>query len=241
MLRRLHSARPPSKRFARSAEAVHPHPAMNAARMPCIYVLAGVNGSGKSSIAGAAFREHGADYYNPDEMARELRKANPGLTQTQANSAAWHRGRDLLARAIDGRMDFAFETTLGASTIPAMLADAARRGVAVHVWYAGLETPELHIARVRARVARGGHDIPVEAIRRRFEHSRINLIGLLPALAALRVYDNNADADPAAGKTPFPKLVLHIENRRIINPQDLAKAPGWAKPIVAAALRSVPE
>lgn len=202
-----------------------------------IYVLAGVNGAGKSSIAGAAFREHGADYYNPDEAARALRAANPGLSQVQANSAAWHRGHELLERAIAERLDFAFETTLGASTLPRLLAEAAAKGFEVHVWYAGLATPELHIARVRARVARGGHDISEKDIRRRFEHSRLNLIQLLPALAALRLYDNSAEADPADGKAPAPVLVLHTERGRILNPRDLPLAPDWAKPIVAAAMK----
>jgi predicted ABC-type ATPase len=205
--------------------------------LPNIYVFAGVNGAGKSSIAGAAFRNNGADYYNPDEAARGLKAANPGLDQTQANSAAWHRGRELLERAIAGGLDFAFETTLGASTIPRLLTDAARQGIAVHVWYAGLATPELHIARVRARVARGGHDIPEQTIRRRFEHSRLNLIQMLPVLSALRVYDNSAEADPVAGKTPAPALVLHMERGRILNPQDLPQAPDWAKPIAAAAMK----
>lgn len=210
---------------------------MSVARKPRIHVLAGVNGSGKSSIAGAAFREHGSDYYNPDEAARALKRANAGMTQIQANSAAWHRGREMLERSIVQRLDFAFETTLGASTIPKLLIDAARQGIEVHVWYAGLTTPELHIARVRARVARGGHDIPEEAIRRRFEHSRLNLITLLPALAALRIYDNSVEADPASGKTPKPVLVLHMERRRILNPQDLPRVPDWAKPIAAAAMK----
>jgi predicted ABC-type ATPase len=205
--------------------------------VPDIYVLAGVNGAGKSSIAGATFRDRGADYYNPDEAARELKAANPALDQAQANSAAWHRGRELLERAITGSLDFAFETTLGAATIPRLLADAARKGMAVHVWYVGLATPELHIARVQARVARGGHDIPQAAIRRRFEHSRLNLIALLPMLATLRVYDNSAEADPAAGKTPLPRLVLHMARGRILNPQGLPRVPDWAKPMAAAAMK----
>ncbi|MDP1717548.1 MAG: zeta toxin family protein [Burkholderiales bacterium] len=205
-----------------------------------IYVLAGVNGAGKSSIAGAAFREQGADYYNPDEAARALMAANPGLTQMEANSAAWHRGRALLERAIAERLGFAFETTLGANTIPRLLAEAAEKGIEVYVWYAGLATPELHIARVRTRAARGGHDISEKDIRRRFGHSRLNLIQLLPALTALRLYDNSADADPAAGKAPAPVLVLHTERGRILNPQDLPLAPDWAKPIVAAAMKLHP-
>jgi predicted ABC-type ATPase len=210
---------------------------MSAPPPPCIYVLAGVNGAGKSSIAGAAFRAYGGDYYNPDEAAHRLLTANPGLSQIEANSFAWRAGRALLEQAIAGRLDFAFETTLGASTIPRLVAQAAAQGIEVRIWYAGLATPALHIARVRARVARGGHDIPEQAIHRRFEHSRLNLIQLLPVLAALRVYDNSAHADPAAGKTPAPVLLLHMERGRIVNLRDLPRAPDWAKPIVAAALK----
>lgn len=54
---------------------------------------------------------------------------------------------------------------------------------------------------------------------------------------ALRIYDNSAEADPAAGLAPRPRLVLHMEGGRIMNPQDLALAPAWARPIVAAALK----
>lgn len=210
---------------------------MSLPRAGRIYVLAGVNGAGKSSIGGAVFRSFGADYYNPDEAARALRGAHPGLAQTDANSEAWHRGRRLLERAIAERLDFAFETTLGGNTIVGLLAKAAAQGAAIHMWYVGLATPELHIARVRSRVRRGGHDIPESDIRRRFERSRLNLIHLLPQLAALRVFDNSTDADPAAGKTPAPVLVLHTRRGRILNPQDLSRTPEWAKPLVAAALR----
>lgn len=210
---------------------------MSSQQPPRIYVLAGVNGAGKSSIGGAAFREFGADYYNPDEAARTLMAADSGLSQIEANSAAWNAGVRLLKRAIEERLDFAFETTLGANTIPRLLADAASQGIQIHVWYVGLSNPGLHIERVQARVRRGGHDIPESDIRRRYEHSRLNLIALLPGLTALRVYDNSADADPAAGHKPAPILVLHMERGKILNKRDLSRTPDWAKPIVAAALK----
>jgi predicted ABC-type ATPase len=213
---------------------------MIAPEAPRIYVLAGVNGAGKSSIGGAAFRAFGADYYNPDEGARALRAANPAMSQTEANAAAWQQGKTLLERAIANRFDFAFETTLGANTIPRLLAEAASRGFEVHVWYAGLSSPELHISRVRARVRQGGHDISETDIRRRYQHSRLNLIELLPKLTALRLYDNSAEADPALGKTPAPTLVLEMEDAAIIGPADLSRTPHWAKPIVAAALKLQP-
>jgi predicted ABC-type ATPase len=206
-------------------------------RRPRIYVLAGTNGAGKSSIVGAMLREAGADYFNPDEAAHRIRSANPGLTQADANSAAWHQGKRLLERAIAGGLDFAFESTLGATTIPSLLAGAASLGSEVRVWYVGLSSPELHLARVRARVAKGGHDIPEADIRRRWETGRLNVIRLLPKLTELRVYDNSAEADPDTGTAPTPVLVLHVRRGRIVAPRDLSGTPAWAKPIVAAALR----
>jgi predicted ABC-type ATPase len=213
---------------------------MSSFESPRIYVLAGVNGAGKSSIGGAAFRATGADYYNPDEAARELLAANPALTQADANSAAWRKGVELLTRAISDRKNFAFETTLGANTIPRLLAEAASQGIEIYVWYLGLSSPELHIERVRARVGRGGHDIAAEHIYRRYEHSRLNLIDLLPRITALRLFDNSTEANPAAGKIPKPKLVLNMKNGKILNPRELKNTPTWAKPIVAAALKLQP-
>jgi len=195
-----------------------------------------VNGGGKSSLAGAAFRGAGGEYYNPDEAARRIRDTHPALSQHEANALAWQQGVRLLERAIDRGLAYAFETTLGASTIPRILARAATAGAEVRVWYVGLDTVERHIARVRVRVLRGGHDIPEADIRRRFETSRLNLVELMPSLAALRVYDNSAEADPAKGALPNPRLILHVERGRIIGPHDLAATPRWAKAIVARAM-----
>ncbi len=204
---------------------------------PRIYVLAGVNGAGKSSIGGAMLREAGADYFNPDEAAAALIAANPGLDQTKANAAAWRQGKRLLEKAIEERLDFAFETTLGGSTMTRLLGEAAAKGFEVRIFYVGLAGPEEHIARVANRVSRGGHDIPEATIRRRWRHSRQNLIALLPALTELRVYDNSADADPAAGACPQPTPVVHLVGGEIVGPSDLSATPQWAKPIVAAALK----
>jgi predicted ABC-type ATPase len=206
-----------------------------------IYVIAGVNGAGKSSIGGAAFRAFGGDYYNPDEAARQLVAANPGLDPGEANATAWQQGVGLLRQAFAERLDFAFETTLGGNTIPRLLAEAAAQSIGIYVWYAGLSSAELHLKRVRSRVRHGGHNVPEDAVRRRYERSRLNLIALLPLLAALRMYDNSAEADPADGATPAPVLVLHTERGKILNPDELPRAPDWAKPIVAAALKLAQE
>jgi predicted ABC-type ATPase len=202
-----------------------------------IYVLAGTNGAGKSSIGGAMILREGATYFNPDEAARKILAANKGITQEVANSAAWDQGRRLLERAISERLDFAFETTLGGRTITRLLEVALSQGTELRVWYVGLNSLELHIERVKARVAGGGHDIPEGKIRERYDQSRRNLIKLLPKLTELWVYDNSEKADPATGAAPEPKLILHMEDQKIVATGDLAAAPEWAKAILVEAIK----
>lgn len=200
-------------------------------------MLAGTNGAGKSSIAGAMFLAYGVEYFNPDVAAKEITSRNPGISQVEANSAAWQEGKRLLERAIAEKLDFAFETTLGGRTITALLEEALAEGVEVRIWYVGLATVELHIARVRSRVRKGGHPIPEERIRERYVQSRLNLIRLLPKLTELLLYDNSEDADPGAGKAPEPKLLLHLVGGRINRCCDLFEVPEWAKPVVAGAIK----
>lgn len=200
-------------------------------------MLAGTNGAGKSSVGGAAFRETGTDYFNPDEATLRILKANPGISLTEANSAAWYAGKRLLERAISEGLDFAFETTLGGNTIPDLLKKALSTGLEVRLWFVGLSTPELHIARVRSRVAKGGHDIPEDKIRERYDRSRVKLIELMPTVTELRVYDNSVEADPNAGLPPQPKLILHLKNGKIVGMCELRVTPDWAKPLLASALR----
>jgi predicted ABC-type ATPase len=202
-----------------------------------ISVLAGVNGAGKSSIGGARIRALHGGYYNPDEAARRIREHQPHLDQRTANGLAWQEGKRLLERAIAERQDFAFESTLGASTIPALLARAADEGAEVWIFFVGLDAPQRHLARVRARVAAGGHDIPEADIRRRWESSRENLVALLPKVSRLWLYDNSVEADPRRGKAPQPRLLMQWQDGRIAAPDDLRATPTWAKPILARALQ----
>ncbi|HKO62485.1 MAG TPA: zeta toxin family protein [Pyrinomonadaceae bacterium] len=208
---------------------------------PLIYVIAGVNGAGKSSIQGAAIIKANARYYNPDEAAAALRVADPVLTREAANSVAWHNGVELLKKAVKEKLNFSFESTLAGNTIPKLLRDAAHAGRQVRIWYIGLSSPELHIARVLQRVRRGGHSIPEDVIRHRYERSQSNLIDLIPHLTGLKVFDNSAEADPAEGKAPKPKLLLHLESGRILTGSHLTATPAWAKPIVAAAIKHAGE
>ncbi|MDX1460440.1 MAG: zeta toxin family protein [Xanthomonadales bacterium] len=203
---------------------------------PTITVIAGTNGAGKSSIVGGFLRQRGGEYFNPDEAARALRQHQPDLDLTSANGLAWTAGRDQLSRAIAEGKDYVFETTLGGNTITRLLAEAADQGHRVVIWYVGLDSPETHINRVEARVQRGGHPIPEDKIRERFDRSRENLITLLPVLHECRVFDNSRTTDIDAGEPPTPIGLLHVRQGDIFDSVALDQVPEWAKPIFAACL-----
>jgi len=206
---------------------------------PVIYVLAGVNGAGKSSIGGHLLARALLSWFNPDTFARELVSLT-GCTQDSANAAAWQEGMRRFDLAIANCKSFAFETTLGGRSVAARL-HAATASHDVLMWFCGLATAELHIARVGARVLAGGHDIPQAKIRERYPAALQNLIQLMRHLTRLQVYDNSAQAEPG---TPIENPLLVLEMRagqlsRPIHLEDLKRTPHWAKPVVEAALRAV--
>lgn len=200
-----------------------------------IFVLAGVNGAGKSSLLGSSVRDSGAEYFNPDEAARAHLRDNPSCSQQQANAHVWQRGFDLLVQAIDHDRNWAFETTLGGNKIPQQLMRAAELGRELCIWYCGLETPELHLSRVAARVQSGGHDIPEEMIQRRWQSARANLVRLIPVCTELRVYDNSA---PLHNGRPQPQLLFHLEKGAFVTPPH-QETPEWARPLATEAMRAV--
>ena len=197
-----------------------------------IFVLAGVNGAGKSSIGGSAIRAAGQDWYNPDEFANTMREQFPGKSLAEINSRVWHEGRHRLEMAIRDNTDFTFETTLGGNTITNTLLDAIAAGVPVSIWYCGLSSPEQYIERVAARAARGGHDIPEALIRSRYKTSMRNLCRLAPGLNQLAVYDNSIAMDEQ--QRPNIQLLLHVVNGGI---RELdSNMPDWARPVATVCL-----
>lgn len=106
------------------------------------------------------------------------------------------------------------------------------------MWFCGLHSPELHLHRVRARVAQGGHDIPQAKIRERYPAALKNLIALMPHLAQLQIHDNSVEVAPGE-PIPDPVLLAQMEAGRLVWPVDvevLKRTPEWAKPLLEAAL-----
>ena len=207
---------------------------------PVLFVLAGVNGAGKSSVGGQVLSQAGLSWFNPDAFAREL-SAEIAVSPAAATARSWHEGVRRLDDAIRLRRNHAFETTLAGRTIVSRLTGTARSHD-ILMWYCGLASADLYVRRVHARVNAGGHDIPEAVVRARIPRSTANLIGLLPHLTHLHLYDNSAEVRGGA-PIPDPVLVLEVKAGTVVFPalRDLAAlraTPDWAKPIVEAALAS---
>lgn len=201
-----------------------------------IYVVAGPNGGGKSSIIGDALQNITGAYFNPDDATQRL-VLDRGLEMAEANSRAWRTMVALLDRAIAQRGTFVFESTLGGQTITSKLLRACSLGVDVSIWYIALGDASQHIARVHDRVERGGHDIPEDKIRERYDASRRHLIELMPFVKELWVYDNSDPLDGSGSGLPRPRLILHMRDGRLINSCELHVVPEWAKAVVMRALQ----
>lgn len=200
-----------------------------------ILVAAGTNGAGKSAIVGEFLAAKGGAYFNPDLAARKL--IQKGVPTEQANANAWKLGFNALQRAIDNNQDFSFETTLGGNTIARELHKAIKARLKVYIWYVGLASPELHIARVRARVGRGGHEIPEAKIRERYPKSLANLVSFIGTAAEVHLFDNSSES---ADGLPRAMRVFRMRGKRIIEPDLealMTQTPNWAKPVVAAAVK----
>ncbi|MBR6245781.1 MAG: zeta toxin family protein [Bacteroidales bacterium] len=134
---------------------------------PKLYIISGCNGSGKTTASYTLLPEilDCREFVNSDEFAKAFSPFSPGSASIQASRYMVLKIRYLLER----KSDFAIETTLATRSLKKIVTQAQELGYFVTVLYFWLDSPELAVARVKARVEAGGHDVPEETIRRRYK------------------------------------------------------------------------
>ena len=134
--------------------------------MPTLFIISGCNGAGKTTASYTLLPEmlECRQYVNSDEFAKGLSPFDPGSVSVQASRLMLLRIRYLLRR----KEDFSIETTLATRSLLKMITEAQAEGYSVTLLYFWLNSPDLAVARVKARVAAGGHNIPEETVRRRY-------------------------------------------------------------------------
>ncbi|MFA6400504.1 MAG: zeta toxin family protein [Salinivirgaceae bacterium] len=136
--------------------------------MKRLYIISGSNGAGKTTASYTILPEmlECNEFVNADEIAKGL---SPFMPEKEAIQA----GRLMLDRInflIETGQDFAFETTLATKSYKNFVIKAKKNGYKVSLLFFWLRTPDLAVKRVEIRVKEGGHNIPEEVIRRRYEN-----------------------------------------------------------------------
>jgi predicted ABC-type ATPase len=160
---------------------------------PNVVVLAGPNGAGKSTSAPSILKDAlGVDeFVNADAIAQGL----SGFAPERAGLAA---GRIMLARLRE--LARQRSSSLASRSFAPWIADLMRTGYQFHLVFLWLPHPDIAVARVAARVRTGGHDVPEETIRRRYEAGQSNFFRLYQPMATTwEFWDNSTES----GLTPI--------------------------------------
>lgn len=162
---------------------------------PTLIILAGPNGAGKTTISREVLANTLGitEFVNADIIAA-------GLSGFDPDRAAFAAGRIMLARLrelADAKSSFAFESTLASRTFAPWLVRQKARGYEVHIVYSWLRSPVIAVKRVKARVLRGGHNVPPEVVTRRYYRSISNFWNLYRPLAIRWLILDNSGGSPA--------------------------------------------
>ncbi len=168
---------------------------MTATPPPSLVPLAGPNGAGKSTAGPALLKDTLGitEFVNADLIAQGISPFAPEAAAVTAGRVMLARLRELARR----RVTFAFETTLSGRAYARWIADLRLSGYEFHLLFLWLRTPELAIQRVADRVRQGGHHVPDEVVRRRYNRGLRNFLRLYRPLATTwRLYDNSRSFTP---------------------------------------------
>lgn len=131
-----------------------------------MFIISGCNGSGKTTASYSLLPEmlDCREFVNSDEFAKSLSPFNPSAASVVASRYMLRKINYMLER----ELDFCVETTLATRYLLSIIKEAQSKGYTVTLIYFWLNSPELAIKRVSARVAAGGHNIAEDVVRRRY-------------------------------------------------------------------------
>lgn len=154
----------------------------NLVRLPEVIVFAGPNGSGKSTITQMA--RIGGQYINADDIKR---------TTLCTDLEAAIKAEELRETMIENKQDFTFETVLSTERNLMLLQRAKGQGYFVRGIYVLTSNVDINVARVQVREALGGHGVPEEKIRSRYDKALALLPRLVEICDILHIYDNTKE------------------------------------------------
>lgn len=156
---------------------------------PVVHIVAGPNGAGKTTFAMDYLlnEEKVLDFINADMIAKGISPLNPEAVQLEAGKIFLR----LLDEKIAHRRSFAFETTLSGNQYLKKVKEWKASGWEIVLHFLWIPDAEFSKLRVQERVAQGGHNIPTDAIERRYARTLANLGRFCDVCDSVICYDNS--------------------------------------------------
>jgi predicted ABC-type ATPase len=182
-----------------------------------LYIISGCNGAGKTTASYTVLPEvlDCREFVNADEIAR-------GLSPFNSESVAIEAGRLMLSRIeelLERDESFSIETTLATKSYINLVRRAQAKGYNVKLLFFWLNSPGLAVQRVAERVAKGGHNIPMDVIRRRYVAGISNLFRLfMREVDYWEIYDNSeypAVQIATGGKNEKTEIIIEVTYNKI--------------------------
>lgn len=185
--------------------------------MSWLWLIAGPNGAGKTTLAKALERGgtlNVSQWLNPDELAKKLQTAQGEDAWLDASLNAAITIEKSVRENITKSISFAVETVLSSGKYRAIVREAHAAGFMIGMVYVVLSSPDLAVLRVKTRVEAGGHNVPEEKIRSRWERSLDQLVWYSEQVDELYVFCND---DLNAAPTLLAKRIVHQNKALLIS------------------------
>jgi predicted ABC-type ATPase len=171
-----------------------------------VHIIAGPNGLGKTTFAKTFLPEYAKcdRFINADLIAQGLSPFSP--SQVAIKSGKLVLGQ--IKEYSENRVDFSFETTMSGVTYLKYFKMLKEKGYKINIFFLWIPSSQLAVARVKDRVAQGGHNVPIEDIKRRFKRSMNKFFKEYRLLADKWILFNNEETTP---KIIARKQNAHIE------------------------------
>jgi predicted ABC-type ATPase len=192
-------------------------------KKPILIVIAGPNGSGKTSITNKILQHEWVEnclYVNPDNIAKDTfgdwnsneAIMNAAKLSTQMREDCIAEGKSLI-----------FETVLSAYDKIDFIRRAKEKGYFIRLFFVGTESPTINASRIAQRVMEGGHDVPITKIISRYSKSIANCCVVAKLVDRAYLYDNSIDFAE-------PKLLFRVIDGKIT--KEYSNINSWSLPIL---------
>lgn len=197
---------------------------MNSTHKPTLCVVAGPNGSGKTSTTVQLLANEwseGSLYINPNNIAQEQ---FGDWNSPEAVLKAAKYATDLRYKCLNEKRDFVFETVFSSDEKLEFLRKAHESGFFIRFFFVCTSNPKINVSRITKRYLEGGHEVPISKIISRYFKSYVNATKAISFVDRAYIYDNSVEDH-------LPQLLFRMTEGKVFK-QYTDDIPEWAQPLM---------